>query len=195
MKDVNLTIEVGETVAIMAPSGAGKTTLLSILGGLTNPSAGRVTWGEAQRLTQRDLATTVGWIFQTANVLGTRTTVENVALGLYGQGASRQKAESRASDMLGVVGLDHMGRRRANSLSGGELQRLVVARALAGARALVLADEPTAQLDAATSETVVDAIFRARKSTTTLLMATHDPAVAERCDRRLDLRNGQVFDV
>lgn len=190
---VNLRINSGDTVALMAPSGAGKSTLLSILGGLLCPTTGTVTWnGEAPSSTvdQR-----VGWIFQTVNVLGHRTVLDNVALGVLGQGTTRADANRLAADALHRVGLSDKSTRRCQTLSGGEVQRVVVARALAGRRQLVFADEPTGQLDAATTDSVLDAIFNARLPTTTLVVASHDQRVAERCSRLIRIQDGAVDEV
>jgi ABC-type lipoprotein export system ATPase subunit len=194
---IDATFRAGETVALMGPSGSGKTTMLSICGLLTQPTSGTVSIdGEpvSTRGKDRDRlrAELFSWVFQTVNVLGTRSARDNTSLGLLARGIPRPEA-SRASDVaLRAVGLAQRAADRVNDLSGGELQRVCIARAMAAAPRFVLADEPTGQLDRTTSDLVLDALWAARDPGTTLIIATHDPTVARRCDTIINLVDGTI---
>lgn len=196
---VDVVVESGEAVALMGPSGSGKTTLLSIMGLLTRPVSGSVAV-DGSRLPRRGRRLDVAraelfsWVFQTVNVLGQRTATDNAALGLLARGVPRSRAADRANTALAAVGLADRNRDDVTELSGGELQRVCIARAMAATPRFVLADEPTGQLDHATSELVVDALWEARHSDTALVIATHDPMVAERCDRVIRLADGHAVD-
>ncbi|HHC08740.1 MAG TPA: ABC transporter ATP-binding protein [Actinobacteria bacterium] len=192
---VDLTVESGEAVAVMGPSGSGKTTLLSILGLLTAPTDGEVlVAGEpaGTRRRGRLRAEWFTWVFQTVNVLGHRSALDNAALGLLARGVPRPVASRRAREALAAVGLASRADAPVVELSGGELQRVCIARATAAAPRVILADEPTGQLDHATSLTVLDALWAARRPETALVVATHDPEVAGRCDRVLGLVDGRL---
>lgn len=195
LSNVSLTIDEGETVALMGPSGSGKSTLLSILGLLLDPTDGTVLLdGRTVPLHVRSRlrATEFSWIFQSANVLKRRTATDNVAMSLMVRGINRYRARGEAATSLSAVGLaDHL-HRPTRLMSGGEVQRVCIARAVAAQPRFVLADEPTGQLDRATSDTVVDALFAARTGRTSLVIATHDPVVAQRCDRVLHLLDGTL---
>lgn len=184
-----LTLEVfsGEAVAIVGPSGSGKTTLLSILGGLMRPSAGEVLVdGAAPAASTQPF----GWVFQGINLLGSRTALDNVALALYGCGYQRRDAHRLAEAWLERVGLAGKEELTAAQLSGGEAQRVGVARALAPAPRYVIADEPTGQLDQANSELVARMLLGERPAQTSLVIATHDLALAAMCNRRFVLHGG-----
>ncbi len=187
---LDLSINSGESVALMGPSGSGKSTLLAILGGLTNPTDGSVEIDGSDPVA----ATREGWIswvFQANNALGRRTALDNVTLPLLVLGEERTHAETKATRTLEAVGLASKTSSIARSLSGGELQRVCIARALVTEPRFVLADEPTGQLDAATSQQVLDALWKARADATALVIATHDSIVAARCERVLSLREGR----
>ncbi|GHS85768.1 ABC transporter ATP-binding protein [Actinomycetota bacterium] len=202
----DLEVRTGETVAILGPSGSGKSTLLSVLGGLLRPETGTVELapdggavaapgGSGEEVS---VSSASSWILQTTNVLPERTAVENVAVAASLAGSTWNEALGRAREALALVGLgDHAGD-QVRVLSGGEVQRVVTARALVAGRPFVLADEPTGQLDRATTEVVLDALFasvRAHLTTgaeTGLVVVTHDPAVAARCDRSVRIDNGRV---
>ncbi len=187
---VDFHIEAGEAVALMGPSGSGKTTMLQLIGGLDSPSAGEIRWdGNPPDYRRADL---VAWVFQTVNVVPRRTTRDNVAMGLYPQGLHWADCIDRSSEIIETLGLGHCVNRRVEDLSGGELQRVVIARALVGAPRMILADEPTGQLDAATSRDVIRCLLEQRPISTTVIVATHDPAVAERCERILRLEDGTI---
>lgn len=157
--DVTLSIDSGESIALMGPSGSGKTTLLSILGLLTIPSYGTVRLDGRELLQRRDDLNRhrglFAWVFQTANVLNYRTVLDNAALGLLAHGLARRQADARAYDVLESVGLADRARDPVVDLSGGEVQRVCIARAVAVAPRFILADEPTGQLDGQTSVRVL----------------------------------------
>ena len=181
---VSVSVEVGEAVAVLGPSGTGKTTLLSVLGGMQKPSSGRV---EVDG--DPDPRGWVSWILQTVNVLPYRTVLENTALGALADGVSRSGAIDIAMHRLEQVGLSGMESVPARKLSGGELQRVVIARGLASSRPFMLADEPTGQLDNITTDKVAGFLLAARAERG-LVVVTHDLSIATRCDRVLRLVDG-----
>jgi putative ABC transport system ATP-binding protein/lipoprotein-releasing system ATP-binding protein len=198
----DLAVRTGETVAILGPSGSGKSTLLSVLGGLLQPGSGSVQVlpdDEDARIDPLPPTRVTSWILQTTNVLPERTAVENVAVAASMAGDRWAEALERARDALALVGLADRAGERVRVLSGGEVQRVVTARALVAGRPFVLADEPTGQLDRAATEVVLDALFAsvgAHLSTgegTGLVVVTHDPQVARRCDRSVRIDLGRVI--
>jgi len=197
LRGVSLTVQVGESVAIVGPSGSGKTTLLTILGLLTKPTAGVVlidgkTLPPSGAELSRLRAERFGWIFQTANALPRRSVLDNAAFGLLVQGWRRDAARQRAREALGAVGVGHLAAQEARNLSGGELQRVCTARALAARPSFILADEPTGQLDHATSVQVIAALLHNRPYKTAVVIATHDTEVARECDRILRVVDGEL---
>jgi ABC-type lipoprotein export system ATPase subunit len=197
LDDVNLTMNNGESVAIVGPSGSGKSTLLAVMGLLQRPLSGVVaiagTTVPLQERARRDVRTSaISWVFQTVNVLPRRTAADNVALGLLGRGARRRETTERVQAALDLVGLGDQALQRVHELSGGELQRVGVARALVRRPELVIADEPTGQLDHANSVLTIDALLRATRLGAGVIVATHDPTVAARCDRTLRLVAGAL---
>jgi ABC-type lipoprotein export system ATPase subunit len=194
LRDIHMRIEQGETVALMGPSGSGKTTLLMIMGLLTKPTAGVVAIDGHEVHDRAELAPLVGWVFQTANALGRRSATDNAALSLLGLGWSHREARLRAREVLHAVGVGHLAEREARSLSGGELQRVCIARALATEPRFILADEPTGQLDRTTTATVIDALIHNRPAETAAVIATHDPLVAQRCDRVIRIDDGVLVE-
>ena len=195
VRGVDIEIADGESVALMGPSGSGKTTLLSILGLLTKPAEGEVLL-DGSRIAGRaanDLRTTqFSWVFQTANALLRRTALDNAALQLLARGAQPDVARRTAVVELDRVGVGHLAQRPARLLSGGELQRVCIARALAAAPRWILADEPTGQLDHATTLEVSKALIEQRPIGTAVIIATHDPEVAARCSRTIRVMDGSV---
>ncbi len=194
---IDLTVPRGEFLAVLGPSGSGKSTLLAILAGLDRPSAGEVRLdGERlDGLSEDRLAVVrrhkVGFVFQSFQLLANLTARENVRLPLELLGAG--DAARRADAMLDDVGLGDRAQHYPSQLSGGEQQRVALARAFVARPALLLADEPTGNLDSATGARVLDLLVRLRReSGTTLVLVTHDPAVAGLADRRLHLRDGRI---
>ncbi|ROS79205.1 ABC transporter ATP-binding protein [Cellulomonas sp. PhB143] len=198
---VDLTVAPGESLAIMGPSGSGKTTLLHVLAGILRPSAGSVTWrgrditrlGDRERtLLRRD---ELGFIFQSGRLLPELPAVENAALPLMLAGTPRDVAERTAAGWLAHLGLAGMERRRPGELSGGQAQRVAVARALVGSPGVVFADEPTGALDQATGAEVLDVLTRAaRTAGAALVVVTHDPGVARHLSRTVAMRDGRIVD-
>lgn len=183
----DLAVEQGETVAILGPSGSGKSTLLSVLGGLVRPTGGVVRVdGAAGGL--RDVS---AWVLQTVNVLPERSVLDNVVLGGLTRGLTRASAVAEAAARLDAVGLGERLDDPVRVLSGGEVQRVVIARALASGRPFILADEPTGQLDRATSDVVLDALFTTAGGAA-VVVVTHDPEVAARCGRVARIDDGVV---
>jgi len=197
---VDLAVGVGEFLALVGPSGSGKSTLLHIAGGLDRPDAGRVLVGgedlaqlsaaERARLRRRR----VGFVFQFFHLIPTLTVAENIALPLTLDRVRR--ADGQAAEMLDRVALGHRAAHLPGELSGGEMQRAAIARALVMRPALILADEPTGNLDTATGEAILELLAeRAGETGAALLMVTHDHGAATRADRVLSLRDGRVGSV
>ena len=197
LRGVDLAVERGETVAVVGPSGSGKTSTLLVAAGLERATQGRVTVAgrDFAELDENGLAglrrDRIGIVFQSFHLMATMTAVENVAVPLELAGRSDALARARAS--LEAVGLaDRIGH-YPGELSGGEQQRVAIARAFAPEPALVLADEPTGNLDRDTGRAVMDAIFAMSvRAGTTLMLVTHDPALAERCGRRVRIADGRI---
>jgi len=192
LRGVGFEVPAGTAAAIIGPSGSGKTTLLSLLGGLLRHQQGHIVGVDDDGATV-PLADAASWVLQTISLLPDRTALDNVAVGAYSEGADRTEARRRALECLGLVGLSTRAGDVARILSGGEAQRVAIARAMASHRPVILADEPTGQLDAATSATVLDAMIGAHGDRTVVIV-THDLEVAERCDLILELRNGVVHE-
>ena len=198
--DASFEVPHGKVTVITGPSGSGKTTLLSLIGGLDRPEAGRlvVAGQELTAMGRKALAgfrrERVGFVFQSFNLLPTLTARENVEAGLEPLGISRGEARRRASTSLGAVGLAEKQARFPHELSGGEQQRVAVARACAKEPPLLLADEPTGNLDEEAGARVLDLIVGETRGahTPTVLIVTHDPSVAARADLVLTLRNHQI---
>lgn len=196
LRDVSLQIESGTTVAIAGPSGSGKTSLLLLLAGLEHPDAGSIkidglNLSELNRDALADMRRDrIGIVFQSFHLLPSLTALENVALPLQMAGVG--EAREAAAKMLGKVGLSDRSHHRPNELSGGEQQRVAIARALVHRPSLLLADEPTGNLDDHTAQAIRDLLFRLNHElNTTLVLVTHDLAFAARCDRVLRLHDGR----
>lgn len=188
---VSIEVAVGDRVALIGPSGSGKTTLLSVLGGLLRPHQGEVFADVAGE--RRSPDGEVGWVLQTTNGLGRRTVLDNVLLGTLRQRDPIATRLERCDRALEAVGLLTSRGRAVRTLSGGELQRVSIARAIAACRPFILADEPTGQLDRASTTTVLDAMFSV-DTDRAVVVATHDPQVWERCGRVYHLENGRIFE-
>ena len=194
---IDLDVRRGEFVAVLGPSGSGKSTLLALMAGLDRPSSGEVlfegeridAWSEDRLALLRRHK--IGFVFQAFQLLGNLTARENVMLPMELLGLSQ--ARRRAEELLGAVGLSERGHHYPSQLSGGEQQRVALARAFAPRPALLLADEPTGNLDGATGRVVLDLLVKMRaEEGATLVLVTHDPAVAELADRRIHLLDGRI---
>jgi putative ABC transport system ATP-binding protein len=201
VSEVDLRVERGELVAIRGRSGSGKTTLLSLIGGLDRPSAGRVVVdGESVAdMTADELVQLrrhkIGFIFQAFGLLSILSAAENVEVPMRLVAAEPRERDERVGVLLQLVGLGDRGRHRPHELSGGEQQRVAIARALANRPELLLADEPTGQLDSATGRAIM-ALLRAivRSEGLTAIIATHDPMLIDLADRAVELRDGRIVD-
>lgn len=199
LNGVDLTLNAGEVVALVAPSGAGKSTLLHIAGLLDTPDDGAVTMGgtdltgASDRLRTRARRDRIGFIYQFHHLLPEFTAAENIILPQLANGVSARAARSRAEDLLGRVGLSHRADHRPAEMSGGEQQRTAFCRALANGPGLLLADEPTGNLDPGTSDTVFAALLTlVRETGMAALIATHNLELAGRMDRVLRLDGGRL---
>jgi putative ABC transport system ATP-binding protein len=197
LDDVSLDVAAGEAVAVAGPSGSGKSTLLGLVAGLDTPSSGTIVVAgvEVTRLGENALARfrreTLGYVFQSYHLIPTLTAAENVAVPLDLAGAAA--ASARARELLAGMGLAERAHHYPAQLSGGEQQRVALARAMALDPPLLLADEPTGNLDSATGAVIVDRLFALnRERGTTLVLVTHDTALAERADRVVSLRDGRI---
>jgi putative ABC transport system ATP-binding protein len=197
LQNLNFQVEAGESVAVVGPSGSGKTSFLMLLSGLERPSAGsiHVAGHDLSHMNEDELARFrqqhVGIVFQNFLLLPALNAEDNVALPLELAGIA--DARKRARQALVQVGLEHRLHHLPSQLSGGEQQRVAVARAFAGGPALILADEPTGNLDAATGARVMELLFGLHEDHgTTLLLVTHDPGLAARCQRRMRLTRGHL---
>jgi putative ABC transport system ATP-binding protein len=198
LRGIGLEIEEGEFVAVMGPSGSGKTTLLNCLSGLDEIDGGSVlvdgtevhSLADARR--SRDRAERMGFIFQSFNLIPVFTAAENVEMPLLLAGAAPAAARSRAEETLDRVGLGHRVHHRPNQLSGGEQQRVTIARALAGRPAIVWADEPTGNLDTETARSVMDLLRDLNRDGLTLVLVTHDAAIGATAGRVIHMRDGLI---
>ena len=198
LRGVSLSVEAGEYVAIVGPSGCGKSTLLQLAGGLDAPTSGsvEVMGTRLDTLSDRELTrlrlTRLGFVFQRFHLLPVLTAAENIELPMAEAGMSRAERRARAAELLGYVGLAHRAGHRATELSGGEMQRVAIARALANRPALVLADEPTGELDAATGREILTLFRRLNQDGMTLLVVTHDERLAAEAGRVVQMLDGRI---
>ena len=199
LKDVSISIEAGEFAALVGPSGSGKTTLLQLIGCLDTPSSGKVIIAgqDVSKLNRDRRADTrrakIGFVFQFFALIPTLTAFENVEMPLLLNGQPAAERSARVQQLLDAVGLKERTHRRPDQLSGGEQQRVAIARALASKPALILADEPTANLDTENGKQVMEIMQRLNRETgVTFVFATHDPRVIAYASRVITLRDGQV---
>jgi putative ABC transport system ATP-binding protein len=200
LRDVTMAVGEGEYVAIAGPSGCGKSTLLHVLGCVDTATSGEV------RLEGRDVGALsdaersrirlakIGFVFQRFFLLPMLSALENVELPQAEAGAERAERRDRARMLLEYVGLGHRADHRPSQLSGGEMQRVAIARALANQPRLILADEPTGELDQATGEAIAELFDRLHRDGTAVVVVTHDPSIASRAQRVLRMRDGQIVD-
>jgi putative ABC transport system ATP-binding protein len=198
LREVSFAVREGELVAIVGPSGSGKTTLLHVIGTLERPSAGAVsiTGLDAARLSDRELATVratrIGFVFQQFFLAEHSTALENVADGLLYSGTAAAERRERAAAALARVGLAERATFRPSKLSGGERQRVAIARALVGRPAIVLADEPTGNLDSASGASVLELLEELNAQGATIIVITHDQDLAARLPRRVQVLDGRI---
>ena len=197
---VTLTVRRGEFVAVMGPSGSGKSTLLNVIAGLERPTSGwvRVDGEDLAALDEAGLAghrsKRVGMVFQAFNLLPRYRVVDNVALPLIFAGVPRAERTARARALLDRLGMSSRAEHRTNELSGGELQRAAIARALVGGPAILLADEPTGNLDSANGAALLALLDELNRGGQTVLLVTHDGSIARHAGRIMHLRDGKVLD-
>lgn len=199
LRNVSVSIYERDCIAILGKSGSGKSTLIHILGGCDDPSSGAVYWREepvrGQEAWRRLRSSSIGIIFQEFLLLPALTALENVEMALVGKGHSAEARRARAADLLDMVGLgarlDHL----PASLSGGERQRVAIARSIANNPQLLLADEPTGNLDSLNSESIVDLLLEIQRTQgTALVIVTHDESIAARCPRRVVIKDGAIIE-
>jgi putative ABC transport system ATP-binding protein len=198
LRDVDLSVRAGEFVAVMGPSGSGKTTLLNCLSGLDDIDGGRVVldgrvlheMSDAERT--RDRASSMGFVFQSFNLIPVLSAVENVEIPLLLAGVHQKEARRRATETLERVGLGHRTDHHPSELSGGEQQRVTIARALAGRPRVVWADEPTGALDSESAQEVMQLMQALHREGLTLMLVTHDPTVGALAPRMVRMRDGAI---
>jgi putative ABC transport system ATP-binding protein len=199
LKDINLEIYQSEMVAIIGPSGSGKSTLMGLMGGLDSATSGKIYIDgiEITRLRERALTRIrnekIGFVFQYFNLIPTLNSLENVMLPIQFSARRKKGAKPRATQLLEMLNLQDRLQHTAKQLSGGEQQRVAIARALANEPSILLCDEPTGNLDVASTGIVIDALFRVREQTqTTVVVVTHNPYLADQMDKIIELADGQI---
>ncbi|WP_179505369.1 MULTISPECIES: ABC transporter ATP-binding protein [unclassified Sphingomonas] len=198
LADINLEVAAGEFVAIMGPSGCGKSTLLNTLGTVDRPTAGRYLFGDRDlvALNEAELARframTLGFVFQSFNLIDELTIAENVELGLIYRQDSGGDRKARVAAAMDRVGVSHRARHFPHQLSGGQQQRAAIARAIVGEPKLILADEPTGNLDTENGQQVMDILTSLNAEGATIIMVTHSPSHADIARRRIDMLDGRI---
>ena len=199
LNDVSLTIGEGESVAIVGASGSGKSTLILLLCGIRLPVSGQVLWKgtpvtrpEQWTMLRR---TEIGIVFQEFNLFPTLTARENIEVAMFGMGLGARERRHRADDALQTVGLADRATHLPHELSGGERQRVAIARSIINNPTLILADEPTGNLDSVNAEAILDLLFELKRERgATLVMVSHEPSYARRCARQIRIKDGKVYD-
>lgn len=199
LKGINLTIDEGEFIALMGPSGSGKSTLMNIVGCLDRPTKGRfmLLHDEVSKLSDDELAKVrrdvLGFIFQTFNLIGRISVIKNVEVPMVLSEVPRERRKARALELLRSVGLEHRVDFSPQNISGGERQRVAIARALANNPKIIIADEPTGNLDLKSSNEVMNIMKELHDGGRTIIMVTHNPEITENCDRVIRLRDGRIL--
>ncbi|MDP2638493.1 MAG: ABC transporter ATP-binding protein [Candidatus Levybacteria bacterium] len=198
LKNINLSIKKGEFVAIVGPSGSGKSTLMNILGLLDRPTSGsyELEGEDVSRLSEKELSQArnkkIGFVFQQFNLLNRTSILDNVALPLIYAGASREEREDKARKALDQVGLGSKLQNRPNQLSGGQQQRVAIARALVMDPSIILADEPTGNLDTKTGEQIMEIFRKLNRQGKTIILITHELTIAKQAQKIISVRDGEV---
>lgn len=198
LRNINLSIKEGEFLAIMGPSGSGKSTLMHIIGLLDRATTGHYFFEDinTKYLKDKQLAqirsAEIGFVFQSFNLLGRLSAQKNIALPMIYRGFSRRLRKIRSQKLLRVVGLGNRAKHRPNQLSGGQLQRVAIARALANNPRIVLADEPTGNLDSRTGATIMRILKKLNGRGTTIIVVTHDPVIANEASRVIHIKDGRI---
>lgn len=198
LKGIDLTIKKGEYVALMGPSGSGKSTLMNLLGCLDTPTSGSymIANRDVSKMNDNQLADVrnkeIGFVFQTFNLIPRQTALQNVALPLVYAGEKKEKRISRAKKVLDEVGLSDRITHKPNQLSGGQRQRVAIARALVNSPSLILADEPTGNLDSSTSNEIMKLFEEIHKNGNTLIIVTHEEDIAQHANRIIRLKDGEI---
>jgi putative ABC transport system ATP-binding protein len=200
LKSINLKVKSGDFIAVMGPSGSGKSTLLNIIGGLDEMSGGEIILDgkRIDNLSENDLVEIrrgkISYVFQQYHLLGSLSALENVLLPIMFSGSGSGNSEEKALDMLGKVGLEKRADHKPSQLSGGEQQRVAIARALINEPELILADEPTGNMDQKTGTGILALFDQLNKEGHTIIMVTHDPEVAKHAKEIVFLKDGQIID-
>jgi len=200
LKNVSVTIQRGEYIAIIGPSGSGKSTFMNLIGCLDTPSTGRIfiEHTNVSKVSEKQLATIrrekIGFIFQKYNLIPTLNAVENVELSMSFAGVRKKEREERAKKLLSMVNLSHRLYHKPSELSGGEQQRVSIARALANKPSIILADEPTGNVDTKGGDNIMQILEKINSEGETIIIVTHDPAIAKRAKRVLQIQDGIVSD-
>ena len=200
LRGVSMELKKGEFVVVAGPSGSGKTTLLNLIGALDKPTRGKV-YIDGKDLTamnERELTrlrrNKIGFVFQFYNLIPVLTAFENIELPMIVAGVPKKKMQARTQELLEIIGLVERANHRPDELSGGEQQRVAIARALANQPSIVLADEPTGDLDTATGSEVMEVLREmSKREKVTAIVVTHDPVLAEMADRILEMRDGKIL--
>ena len=200
LHNVNLAINEGEFAAIMGSSGSGKSTLMNLIGCLDRPTSGKIRIGDMDTSILSDMELSrirgkkIGFVFQTFNLISRLTALKNVELPMVYQEISRAQREKRASQLLGMLGLGDRANHKPAELSGGQRQRVAIARALVNEPEILLADEPTGNLDSKTGQEIMQIFDKLHNEGRTILMVTHDRGLAQNCDRIIRLKDGRIGD-
>ncbi len=198
LRDVDLTVGEGEFLSVVGPSGSGKSTLLNLIGCLDRPTSGQIKLDgvKCSKLGEDKLAKVrnkkIGFVFQTFNLIGRLSALENVTMPMWYAGIPKKKRESRARKLLEMVGLKGREEHGPNELSGGERQRVAIARALSNKPELILADEPTGNVDTKTGRKIMDILEGLNKEGKTLILITHNQKLSKRAERRVELVDGEI---